>query len=142
MIAGIFKKLFRAKSNKNSKDDAPNFADGLRSRADKLTDFLGERFEFAKKEYFIIKDKMRNLREANYQLGLRHLEKGEMRDAIFRFRFIKRFWPDLWDAYYQLGYCLVLDKRPKEAKLVLEELLKKNPAYDSKAQELLDNVST
>ena len=88
-----------------------------------------------------VKTKVSNLLETNYNLGLKHLEKGNISDAIFRFRFIKKFWPEHFDAYYQLAYSLTLNKRPFEAKKILTELLVKKPDYDPKAQDLLDKIN-
>ena len=79
--------------------------------------------------------------ETNYSLGLKHLDKGNVSDAIFRFRFVKRFWPECFDAHYQLAYALTLNKRPFEARKILTELLKKKPDYNIKAQELLDKIN-
>jgi tetratricopeptide (TPR) repeat protein len=113
----------------------------VKEKSAKFVEFLNEKSTALQKEFVTIKSKCKNLRETNYQLGLRHLENGHLSDAIFRFRFIKKFWPDLFDAYYQLAYCLVLKKKPFEARKVLQELLLKKPDYDKKARELLDDIN-
>ena len=139
MIGRTLKKLF-GKSDQKENAGA-KFAIKLRQKSEKFSNFLGEKFHAVRDEFFNIRSKCENLRETNYALGLKHLEKGDLSDAIFRFRFIKKFWPDLFDAYYQLSYCLVLEQKLVEAKTNLEELLTKNPHYDSKAKELLGHIN-
>lgn len=138
MFGKILKKLI-GKSDKK-KNTAEKHAGALREKAEKLSHFLEEKFHEAHEEFFILKDKLKNLRETNYKVGLKHLENDNLSEAIFRFRFMKKFWPDFFDAYYQLAYCLVLDNKIFEAKQVLVELLTKNPNYDPKGKELLDEI--
>lgn len=139
MFSGIVKKLLGRSDKKEN--GAEKMATSLRARSEKLTQFLGDKFQLVQDEIIAVKEKSKNLRETNYNLGLKHLENGRLTDAIFRFRLIKKFWPDLFDAYYQLAYCLVLDDKLDEAKNVLEELLSKNPDYDQKAYDLLESLS-
>ena len=73
--------------------------------------------------------------------GSKHLANGKLSEAIFRFRFTKKMWPDFFDAYYSLAYCLVLNKKLIEAKKHLEELLAKKPDYNPKAKALLDMIN-
>ena len=54
--------------------------------------FISNHIEIVRKEIEIIKKKSKNLLETNYNLGLKHLEKGNLGDAIFRFKFIKKFY--------------------------------------------------
>jgi tetratricopeptide (TPR) repeat protein len=139
MFGRIFKKLIGKSEKKETGGE--KLAVTLRQKSGKFSDFLGEKFQAIQNEFYTIRAKCENLRETNYNLGLKHLEKGNLSDAIFRFRFIKKFWPDLLDARYQLAYCLVLKKKPFEAKKILEELFAQNPNYDSKAKELLDDIN-
>jgi len=118
-----------------------SLGDKIQQKAQGFIKFIQDRIEESKSEFGDIKSKMSNLLETNYQLGLRHLAKGNISDAIFRFRFIKKFWPNCFDAYYQLAYCLVLNKRVFEAKKILKELLEKDPNYDPKAKALLENLN-
>lgn len=138
----MFGKLLNKILGKEKKPNAgERFAGKLRDKADQFSNFLGDKFSQAQEEFGVMRSKMNNLRETNYNLGLHHLEKGNLSDAIFRFRFIIKFWPDLYDAYYQLAYCLVLNNKPYEAKIVLRDLLSKNPDFDPKARELLDHIN-
>ena len=138
MFGKIFKKLLGKKSEKEIADE--KILATLREKSSAFAKFIGGAFEACVKEITDIRQKSKNLRETNYQLGLKHIEKGNLPEAIFRFRFIKKFWPDLFDAYYQLAYCLVLNKKYLEASEVLKELLIKDPAYDPKAQEMLTHI--
>lgn len=140
MIGRIFKKLIGKSEEKET--FGGKLAINLREKSARLTEFLGDKLEVAQSEFSVIKQKCKNLRETNYDLGLKHLENGNLTDAIFRFRFIKKFWPDLYDAYYQLSYCLVLNNELKKAKEILEELLIKKPDYDEKAHTLLNQINS
>ncbi|OFW80480.1 MAG: hypothetical protein A2887_05085 [Alphaproteobacteria bacterium RIFCSPLOWO2_01_FULL_40_26] len=139
MISRLVKKIFGKSEDKPG--GAAKFGIKLREKSSKLLEFAGKNFELVKNEITIIRAKCQNLREVNYNLGLKHLENGHLSDAIFRFRFIKKFWPDLYDAYYQLAYCLILDNESQKAKEVLRELLIKKPDYDPRARELLDHIN-
>lgn len=143
MIGDIFKKIFGIKNNQGEISDGEQASktSGLGKKITKLTEFYDEKTELVKNEFFSIKNKCKNLRETNYALGLKHLQNGNLSEAIFRFRFIKKFWPDLFDAHYQLAYCLALKNKSAEAKKILEELLRKKPDYDQKAKELLERIN-
>jgi tetratricopeptide (TPR) repeat protein len=134
-----FKKLL-GKSKPDEIED-PAITENLAKKSEKFQQFLNESFSSIKNEILAAKEKMKDLHQANFDLGNRHLENGNLSEAIFRFRFIKKFWPDDYDAYYQLAYCLILKEKPKKARRVLEELLEKNPNYDPVAQELLDRLN-
>ncbi len=143
MISKIFKKFIgRSEEIKteSSKITSHSIANNIHEKTTRLANLLGEKIQQANKDFFTIKDRLKNLRETNYKLGLKHLENGNIKDAIFRFRFINKFWPDLLDAHYQLAYCLILDNKPLQAKIILKDLITKNPDYDSKAIDLLEHI--
>lgn len=116
--------------------------EGLHKKSEEFINLISQSLESTKNELRSMKEKYNNLIGTNYDLGLKHLENGKIPEAIFRFRFIKRIWPKSYDAYYYLAYCLALtDNRLFEAKKTLEELLSKEPNYDKKALELLNNIN-
>lgn len=133
---GILKRLLGISNNQDGK-----IIESFREKADKLQQFAEEKIEYAKQEYQVTRKKLDNLRETNYHQGLRYLEKGDIRDAILRFRIVVKFWPDYLDAYYQLAYCLMLNKKPHKAKAVLEGFLNNHPNYDQKAYDLLEKIN-
>lgn len=117
-------------------------AESIRGRANKFQKFSVETVDLIKKEYYLVREKLDNLSETNYQQGLKYLEKGDIHDAIFRFRIVIRFWPDQYpDAYYQLAYALILNNKVDKAKSVLEHLVKAHPDYSNKAKELFDRIN-
>lgn len=138
MIGKIFKKLLGLSEKKN--DGESSLADALRDKSKKFVGFIGQKVQNFNEEFFSFKNRIQNLRETNYKLGMKHLENGNITDAIFRFRFINKFWPDLIDAQYQLAYCLTLDNKPHEAKVILKQLLAHHPDYDRKAADLLEHI--
>lgn len=136
-------KFFRKKTKKSDepKTGGANIAEKLKENSSKFSKFMGEKFELAQEEFSNIKEKCNNLLETNLELGLKHLENGHLPEAIFRFRFINKFWPNCFDAYYHLAYSLFLKEKDAEAKKVLQKLLKKNPDYDPVAQKLLTHLN-
>lgn len=141
MISKFFKKILGTSEQKKSDSPStPSLASNLHDKTAKLVSFFGEKIQNAHQEFFAIKDRIGNLRQTNYKLGLKHLENGHIKDAIFRFRFINKFWPELLDAHYQLAYCLTLDNKSSQAKIVLRELIANNPDYDRKAFDLLEHI--
>jgi tetratricopeptide (TPR) repeat protein len=143
MIGNILKKLVGKSDNKQKEEPkSEKLAENLRKKSEELTQFLGDKMESVREEYFSIREKTKNLRQTNYNLGIKHLENGHVDEAIIRFKIIRRFWPDVIDAQYQIAYCLVLKEKFKEAKKVLDELLNKNPDYDQKAHDLLDHINS
>jgi tetratricopeptide (TPR) repeat protein len=141
-----FVKKFLGKKSEPKEDKTQKFADSLRQKSQEFSDFLSSKITEGQKEFFSIKHKFKDLRKTNYDVGLLHLEKGNLKDAIFRFRFIKKFWPEFFEAYYQLAYCLVLENKLYDAKYVIQELLVKNPDYDlsheKKAHDLLSQINS
>lgn len=135
MIKGILKRLLGQKTEKEIA-----LAKSMRAKTDKAQEFLEKKIEEGRDEYHLIRSKMKNLRETNYKLGLQHMKDGHLIDATFRFRMIRKFWPDLLDAHYQLAYCLLLKKKPEKAKEVLQNLVKNHPDCDPKAHELLSRI--
>ncbi len=142
MIKYILSKIIGNPKQKKDGNVNEGMATKLSEKSQHLAKFVGKQIEVAKEEILIIRSKCKNLRETNYNLGLKHLENGNLSDAIFRFRFTKKFWPDLFDAHYQLAYSLVLNKELHKAKDVLEELLIKKPDYPEKARELLNKINS
>lgn len=118
-----------------------SLAQSLREKSGKLSQFFSDKLAFAQDEFFSIKEKCQDLRQTNFDLGMKHLDDGALPEAIFRFRLIKKFWPDYFDAYYQLAYCLALRENVTEAQKVLTELLNKDPNYDPIAKELLAHLN-
>lgn len=144
MIFGNLKKFLgfsKKEDPKNSEGSNNDISKTLRNKSEKFSIFLANSFDRVKDEIFSIREKCQNLRETNFDLGMLHLENGNIPEAIFRFRIIKKFWPDFYDAYFQLAYSLAVNDKVAEAKKVLEELLSKDPNYDPIAQELLDHLN-
>ena len=139
MLGGFLKKIFFGKSDKQ-KNTGEKFGSTLQKKSQEIYEVANKKYNQGIEEFFSIKKKLKNLLETNYALGMKHLEKGNLSDAIFRFRFIKRFWPHHYQTYYQLAYCLFLDNNPQEAEEVLEELIAKNPNCDQIAKDLLERA--
>jgi tetratricopeptide (TPR) repeat protein len=141
MIGGFVKKFIFKKSDNVPEENKEGLAIALRQKSQELTDGILNKIDSVKEELATMKEKYDNLLETNYNLGLKHIENGNLSEAIFRFRFIRKFWPEHYDSYYQLAYCLVLNRKSVEAKIVLEELIKKNPQHQA-GQDLLQLIES
>lgn len=135
MLKRIFTKNLPKKNSTKSKVEEVQ-----ESRAKKLKDFLEDRFEFIKDEFNIIREKCQDLRQTNYDLAMMHREKGDIKEAAFRFWLMTKFWPQYYEAYYEMAYCLYLDNRKFKAKKVLQDLLDKKTPYSKKAKALLKDI--
>lgn len=102
----------------------------------------GQISSIAEKVRFFIEDskkKFHNLYQTNYDTGMYHLSHGNLWDAAFRFKIIKRFWPNKLEAQYMYAYCLVLQNLNFDAKKLLNEILEKDPNY-LEAKDLLEKI--
>lgn len=61
------------------------------------------------------KEKLKNIIETNYKLGLYHLNANNLNDAAFRFRLVLYFEPTHYNALYNLAKCLIAKKRKESA---------------------------
>ena len=68
-----------------------------------------------------------------------HLEHGNLWDAAFRFKIIKKFWPNKLEAQCKYAYCLILQGLNSDATVLLNEILRKD-SNCSEAKELLEKI--
>ena len=80
-------------------------------------------------QFSSLKEKVGNLSETNYELGLEHLNNGRIWEALSRFKITTFFWPNNYKALYQYGYCLLLMNRLEKAKIVLAKITVEHPKY-------------
>ncbi len=109
----------------------------LSHKIDKISNFFDSTWAYIAVEFEIIREKFKDLSKANYDLGMKHLDEGNIKEAIFRFKITKKFWPNNYEAYYQLIYCLFLEHEFEAAQKIIDELLEKNPSYKAKIDQLL-----
>jgi len=139
MIKLLINKALGKKSEKDQNSE--KLSAKFRNNAQNFSNFLSEKTGLAIKEFDSIKEKSKNLVETNYKLGIYHLEKGNLNDASLRFFIMTKFWPQFYEAHYQLAYVLILKEKPLKAKKVLENIILKNPQLDPKFQELLNEIN-
>lgn len=83
------------------------------------------------------KYKFSHLAETNYQLGLDHLYRGNLNDALLRFKLVDKFFnPNDSKVYYQLGWVYFLKNNYKQA---IEYLEKSNEKYKTIFIDFLKN---
>ena len=75
------------------------------------------------------KEKLSDLTEANYNLGLYHLKANNLRDATFRFKLVLYFNPSHKSALFNLAKCLIAQNKKAQALEKLELALKIYPEF-------------
>lgn len=108
--------------------------------SEKLKAFAKAKYGNFKSELNQIVYKCHDLKQTNYDLAMRHIEKGNISEASFRFWIMTKFWPKYYEAYYELAYCHYLDDKNDKAKKVLKDLIAKNTDINEKAVELLEII--
>jgi predicted TPR repeat methyltransferase len=66
-------------------------------------------------------EKMRDIAKNNYELGTMHLERGNVTDAIFRFKLVTMLEPKNVDAWFFLGTSYMADSKMALAEKALEK---------------------
>ena len=112
----------------------------LETKTDKLVSFFSKISDLFLAEYDSIKEKSKDLSTTNYELGMKHLENGNIKEAIFRFKITKKFWPENYQAHYQLISCLLLNRNFEEAKKAIDELLEKKPDYKEAIDRIVGDI--
>ena len=120
----------------------PKAKEAKENKAEKLKEFFKGRVDALKEEFETIKYKCQDLRKTNYDLAMMHREKGDVKEAAFRFWLMTKFWPEYYEAYYEMAYCLYLNNKKFKAKKVLENLLDKKTPYSKKAKALLKDLDS
>ena len=117
-----------------------NIKSRLHHKIDTTFNFASNKINDAITECGVIREKLKDLCETNYNLGIKHLENGHISEAVFRFKIVKKFWPHYHDAYYQLAYALILADKVDQAQSVIAQLIEKYPSYQDRASELLASI--
>ena len=91
--------------------------------------FVGDKVREAISESKVIVEKLYDLQQTNYQLGLTQLEKGNLKEAIFRFKIVRKFWPSNYDSHLKLIYCYVASGQEYRAQSAIEYLLELDDGF-------------
>lgn len=75
-------------------------------------------------EIAIIRQKIKDLKSTNIKLGIKHFDLGFIDDSIFRFKIVKKIWPDAVIANYYLGRSYVEKYQYEKASPYIDEYLK------------------
>lgn len=81
----------------------------------------------AKQNIPLIREKLDDLPDTNYNLALDHLENGAFNDAMLRLRIVIKLEPDHFMAHYNLGICLLQSGNKEKAIESLREALRLQP---------------
>ena len=82
-------------------------------------------------ELHVIREKMRDLGATNYELGLFHMDKGNIADAKMRFIFTIKLKKDFALAHYHLARCYLFNLNFDKAKHELKAAIDLDPSLDA-----------
>jgi predicted TPR repeat methyltransferase len=77
-----------------------------------------------KQEFLVIKEKMKDLERTNYELGMYHYNSGNLSDAIFRFKMLKKIFKVRGQIDYFIGRCYIERNQIEKSKPYIESYLK------------------
>ena len=140
MLKFLFRKIIGKEEDKDP-GRAEKIATEIQDKSEKLFDLFSQKVSKSIEEVSVIREKSKDLEETNFKLGRFHLEKGNLREASFRFYLMTKFYPNNIDAQYELAYCYALREKYTKSQKTLKNLLKKQPNYDERAQRLLEHVN-
>lgn len=92
---------------------------------------LKELYLYFIENLYIVAEKSKDLIKTNYELGLYHLDKGNIHDAKFRLYWVAKLKPDHELAHYNLARCYIYEAKLAKAKEHLEAALKLNAKLEA-----------
>jgi Flp pilus assembly protein TadD len=104
------------------------------NKVEKGVDFISQKMTLAISESKVIAEKLKDLHKTNYDLGLTHLNNGNFKEAIFRFKIVRRFWPKNYECHLKLIYCYFVREEAYKADRAIERLLILEPAFKGKIE--------
>lgn len=111
------------------------------NKIENAVNFLSDKAKVLVSESKVIVEKLHDLHQTNYDLGMVQLEKGNLNEAIFRFKIVRKFWPQNYDAQLKLIYCYYANNdiiRGDEAAYVLLEF---DNSYQSQIEQIKIDAS-
>lgn len=104
---------------------------------------LKERIKHLPDQYAIVREKMQDLTKTNTELGFRHLELGNISDAVMRFKMVLRwFSQDYPPALYGLGACRKEEGDYQEATKLLRRAIELNNGSYPEAEYVLAQIDS
>ena len=88
----------------------------------------------------LMHQKSKNLLQTNFELGLHHLNNGNIKEAHFRFFLICKFWPKFESGLYYYAYILTLKQKYQKAQSVIEKIFLLNNNPNKEVFELKNNI--
>lgn len=107
-----------------------------KSKIEKWTDNVSQKLDGAIKESYTIAGKLKDLHKTQYDLGCFHLKNNNLKEAIFRFKIVRKFWPDDYKNHLKLIYSYFLNKDERNADKAIQTLNNLNPNLKSKIEEV------
>ena len=96
--------------------------------------FFAHYYRYIKRSLYTLHSKAKDLKKTNYDLAVYHYKKGNLNDAIFRFKLIDRFNVDRPEIHYYIGRCYIEKAEYEIAQKYFEKYIRSsNNSYREEA---------
>lgn len=95
----------------------------------KVTPYIKEQSELFVQGCHDAREKLKDIPGTNYKLGISHMHRGNISDAILRFRMVSFLTPENPDAHYNLGRCFIMAGENDNAKKQFEKTIQMKKNY-------------
>ena len=121
--------MFFGKNNKTLQDyenKESNLISSFKKSVDRASDSTSQYIKSAVDNLSQMRDKSKNLLQTNLNLGLKHLNAGNISEAHFRFFIVTKLWPKCEDGLYYYAYTLSLKQNYTKASFVIAKIFQLN----------------
>lgn len=140
MIVGLFKKALGIKDSDN-KDKEIVKKPSTKERFHQTLNLIEDKVSNALSESQIVREKLKDLQKTNYDLAIEHLRNGNIKEAIFRFKIVRKFWPQNYAAHLDLIYCYLILDEEENANDAIDYLLYLEPELELEIERLKVDAS-
>jgi hypothetical protein len=121
--------MFFGKNNKTLQDyknKESNLIYSFKKSVDKASDGASKCIKSATDNFSQMREKSKNLLQTNLDLGLKHLNAGNISEAHFRFFIVTKLWPKCEDGLYYYANTLFLKQNYAKASFVIAKIFQLN----------------
>lgn len=115
------------------------FLKNLRNLSSEMSLKVHHFVEMKKKLFKEVIEKFENFEKTNYDLGLYHLQKGNLGDALIRFKIVNLM-QNSFENQFQLIRTYILKKEFKTAKILLDKLNIEKNNFSENDEKKLKNI--
>jgi tetratricopeptide (TPR) repeat protein len=115
--------------------------DKISTSVQKITQDVSVSMKSTISDLSLMHQKSKNLLNTNFELGIFHLNKGNIKEAHFRFFLMSKIWPKFELGLYYYAYVLTLQKKYQKAQIVINKIFLLNHNPNSETLELNNKIA-